>query len=477
MIRTKKDREGACQKDLAPSLRMMNSFLVKVWLLAAALPVLGPSITAAASSSEPFYTCDELTPDLCELDVEEGQLEIKGINVTYWKYTAAAGDSASSSHNPKLSLWPIVALHGGPAFTHNYILPLKQQACRGRTIIFYDQAGCGKSPVPVQRNSIETDYPWLLDTMYYATVELPALLRHWKFNTKFHIVGSSWGTALAQLYALDAEDDTRSLASMVLSGPFSDSQAYIQAQWDDEEGNLGSLPPFLLERIRIVEAAHAYDSGEYQAIATALTGKFTLRTQPAPDCWIDAEEQANQEIYTKMQGFSEFTMSGVLADFNVTGRLHTLHDCPVLLTHGTYDTMRPSVVRAMSDALPYAETLLLEKSGHVSMIDEPQKMNDAMADFYDRVEEAATMSSSSTPILPGRHVAVETMITRRQSQLLAKDNQGTNTMQSASFSVPPVVFLVSMVMVLVAGVVMGDIRATRRMRSQYTHIIGETEVL
>ena len=469
-----KVRKGACRKDIALSLTM-QAFLAKMWMLAAASMILAPPSTAAASSNKPFYTCDELTPDLCELDVEEGQLEIKGINVTYWKYTAADSNSASSSSygSNQLQLWPIVALHGGPGFTHNYILPLKQQACRGRTIMFYDQAGCGKSQVPSESKNIEADYPWLLDTMYYATVELPALLRHWEFTTKFHIVGSSWGTALAQLYALEAQDDTRkSLASMVLSGPFSDSQAYIQAQWDDQEGSLGSLPPFLLERIRILEAAHAYDSNEYQDIASALTGKFTLRTQPGPDCWIDAEEQANQEIYTKMQGFSEFTMSGVLADFNVTGRLHTLNDCPVLLTHGTYDTMRPSIVRTMSDALPYAETLLLEKSGHVSMIDEPQKMNDAMADFYDRVELAATLSSSSSLIVP-TSVTAEIMLSRRQSPILEKDNQGTKTKQPYSLSVSPVILLVSMAVVLVAGVVMGDIRATRRMRSQYTHIVGE----
>jgi hypothetical protein len=48
--------------------------------------------------------------------------------------------------------------------------------------------------------------------------------------------------------------------------------------------------------------------------------------------------------------------------------------------------MRPAVVQAMYDAIPVAETLLLKKSGHVSMIDEPLEMNSAIADFFDRVE-------------------------------------------------------------------------------------------
>ena len=36
-------------------------------------------------------------------------------------------------------------LHGGPSFTHNYILPLKLLAASGYPIILYDQAGCGLS--------------------------------------------------------------------------------------------------------------------------------------------------------------------------------------------------------------------------------------------------------------------------------------------------------------------------------------------
>jgi len=329
------------------------------------------------------YTCDELIPDLCKLNEEVGQVEVKGIPVTYFKFTATANEGEN--------LLPIVAIHGGPSFAHNYILPLKQQACRGRTIIFYDQAGCGKSRPAATFNV--TDYPWLLDPLYYATVELPVVIEHalvdeWRQDQQenVHIIGSSWGTMLSQLYALEAKDETRNgLASMVLSGPLSDSQTYIKAQWDQNDGSLGSLPPFIQKRIHALEQDHAFDLDEYKAITDILTGFFTVRTQPAPDCFIDTLNQANMEIYTAMQGPSEFGMSGVLANFNVTGRLHEI-DVPVLLSHGKYDTMRPSVVEKMKEVLPRAETLFLSKSGHCSMIDEPGLMNSGVSDFFDRVE-------------------------------------------------------------------------------------------
>jgi proline-specific peptidase len=326
-----------------------------------------------------MWTCDELIPDLCDLKTTSGFLTIRDINVAYWKYTSKVEDPLRNDN-----LLPIIAIHGGPAFLHNYMLPLKQQACRGRDIYFYDQAGCGESSVPSSSNtSVKDDFPWLLTTSYYAEEELPALVSHLGL-TKFHIIANSWGTVLSQYFALDT--NPKGLASMVLSGPFSDADLYIKSQWDELDGTIGSLPPFVQARIHKLEADKAYDSQEYAEINEILTTKFTCRTAPLPDCFVHSENNINTEIYVGMQGASEFTIGGVLGDLNITHRLTELQDLPVLLTHGQYDTMRPAVVQAMYDAIPVAETLLLKKSGHVSMIDEPLEMNSAIADFFDRVE-------------------------------------------------------------------------------------------
>lgn len=259
---------------------------------------------------------------------------------------------------------------------------------------FYDQAGCGKSQVPDSNSTIQDGYPWLLTIEYYAHNELPALVSHLGL-TDFHIIGNSWGTVLSQYYALNT--NPKGLASMVLSGPFSDADLYIESQWSDQDGTIGSLPPFVQERIRQLEADKAYESEEYQQLDEILTTKFTCRTAPLPDCFVQAADHFNKEIYVGMQGESEFTIGGVLGDLKITDRLVELKDLPVLLTHGQYDTMRPAVVNAMYDALPLAERYLLKKSGHVSMIDEPRKMNDAIADFFDRVEIAKASESTFRP--------------------------------------------------------------------------------
>ena len=364
---------------------------------AAASLLVPPSIANAATDDRrkkednfKQWTCDELTPDLCDdLEIETGSIMIRSIPVKYWRYKQKKSlggtnidDNTSSSQSPPL---PIICLHGGPGYTHNYILPLKQLACRGREVIFYDQAGCGESTLRKGKSVSTEKFPHLLDPAYYSEEELPALIQHWKLD-KYHVLGHSWGTILAQLFALNAKDTNTGMQSLILSGPISDSQAYIEAQWEEKEGNLASLPPFVQSRIRALEEEGAYESKEYGAINDVLTTFFTARTAPAPDCLTSAVAGLNEEVYVGMQGPSEFSMSGALADFNVTGRLHDEINVPVLLTHGVYDTMRPSIVKTMEKELKYAERVVFPHSGHVSMIDDTEMMNDVVSDFVTRVE-------------------------------------------------------------------------------------------
>lgn len=342
-------------------------------------------IFASANDSKlKQWTCDELTPNLCDLRVESGSDSVRSVDVHYWRYRRK--EPLNNDETGQITL-PIIAVNGGPGWPHDYILPLKQLACRSTSeVIFYDQAGAGKSIS--KRDSLPSH---LLDAKYYSEVELPALIRHWKLE-KYHVIGHSWGTMLAQLFALNAKNTT-GLQSLTLAGPLSDAKTYIDAQWDAVEGNLGSLPPFVQSRIKSLEKDDAYESVEYKAIADVLTTFFTLRTAPAPDCVTKAMEGVNEEIYVGMQGPSEFTFSGTLEGFNVTGRLHEIN-VPVLLTHGKYDTMRPSIVKTMEREINLSERKMLPHSGHVAMIDDAGLMNDWIADFLNRAEMDKFMSDT-----------------------------------------------------------------------------------
>ena len=87
---------------------------------------------------------------------------------------------------------PVVVLHGGPGAHHDYLLPGFDALADGRELIYYDQRGGGRSPVP-------RDVPvgW---TEHVADLE--ALRAQWGLD-RLTIVGYSWGGLLALLYALE----------------------------------------------------------------------------------------------------------------------------------------------------------------------------------------------------------------------------------------------------------------------------------
>ncbi len=91
----------------------------------AALRILIVTLLASTGAHAALFTCEELTPALCPLQPVEGTVDVRGKALVYWIYRA---DDA----NP--TMLPLVVAHGGPAYPHNYLLPLKQQACRGREL-------------------------------------------------------------------------------------------------------------------------------------------------------------------------------------------------------------------------------------------------------------------------------------------------------------------------------------------------------
>ena len=388
------------------------------WLQLSVLLLQTTAWAAEAATDFTGYTCDELTPDLCDLNVATGRIPISedGLLVKYWKYSSKqANTSTIDAKFPAPS--PIIVVHGGPGETHNYMLPLKQLACRpdshGRTrdVYFYDQAGCGESIVPVKdidRNiviynktqymsQLVNEYPFLLDPQYYATVELPRIVQALGLET-YHVVANSWGTILTQYFVLNTDAQDRGLLSLTLSGALSDGDLYVQSQWStDGDHNLGELPVFIQQRIHTLEQSHQYESAEYQAINDVLTGRFTLRTRPFPDCFLAIADGTNRDIYVGLQGSSEFTFGGVLQHFNTTPRLHSIH-VPTLLTSGQYDTMRPPVVDTLYRQIPKCEWHMFNHSGHISMIDDAGPMNDAIDDFLERVEEASGVDAFLTQL-------------------------------------------------------------------------------
>src|SRR2546426_2805021 len=96
---------------------------------------------------------------------------------------------------------PVVVLHGGPGAHHDYLLPQYDRLARGRTLLFYDQRGGGRSPVPR-----ETPVGWR-----EHVADLETLRERWAIGT-LTLLGYSWCVLLAVLLPLDHLDRVALLA-------------------------------------------------------------------------------------------------------------------------------------------------------------------------------------------------------------------------------------------------------------------------
>lgn len=324
-----------------------------------------------AASAATSFSLDELLGKSAADSYEctEKRVTVRGISVATWCYR-----SRSVPPNGKT----VVGVHGGPAFAHNYILPLILLCDRGYSVILYDQAGCGKSSLA----DPATVPPHLLTVDYYWAEELPAVLEAHSLIS-FVLYGSSWGTLVAQLFGIrDGEkpEGERQLRALILDGALSDAALYMKTQWED---NLSKLPVLTQERLRLLEEEKACDSPCYKAIEGALTSMFTHRLLPPAQCFLDSLSSANLTIYAAMQGPSEFAISGVLESFNCTARLSAIA-APTLVMRGEFDTMTERCSMELVNNIPGCRPLAtIPRAGHCKLCDEPQECARVMGDFLD----------------------------------------------------------------------------------------------
>ena len=234
---------------------------------------------SSSSSSKGLITLDELIGDTSILNCECWDFPIRGLTVSYWIYT----HPTLTKDQP-----PIFCLHGGPAFTHNYILPLKLLTLRtGVPTIFYDQAGCGDSSRALAGDPAK-DFPHLLTVDYYVE-ELLALLAHVRSTgaplTSYYVYGSSWGSMLAQEFAIHlsktgAELGGASLLGLVLDGALCDGEVYIKTQWEER---IATLPTFTQRLLRKLEDEKDYGNPKYQ-VRARKNDTVRARTRCASPC-------------------------------------------------------------------------------------------------------------------------------------------------------------------------------------------------
>lgn len=272
--------------------------------------------------------------------------------------------------NPKIK---ILLLHGGPAMTHEYMECFETFFQReGFEFYEYDQLG-----------SYYSDQP--KDSSLWTTARFVEEVEQVRQaigadSSNFYILGNSWGGILAMEYALKYQKHLKGLlvSNMVASAPEYGKYA--------DEVLAKQMKPEVLAEIKAIEAKKDFSNPRYmELLIPHFYREHICRLKEWPDGFNRAMKHVNGEVYTMMQGPSEFGISDRLAKWDIKNRLKEIA-VPTLMIGAKYDTMDPKAMEAQSKMVQKGSYLYCPNGSHLSMWDDQQVFMTGVIKFIKDVD-------------------------------------------------------------------------------------------
>ncbi len=269
---------------------------------------------------------------------------------------------------------PILALHGGPGGTScrfEVLAPLASE----RRIVFYDQLGSGRSVAP--DDSTLWRLPRFVD-------EVDAVRRALDLDS-IHLLGTSWGGALAAEYVLSTQPS--GVRSVILSSPLLSTPDWIA----DADSLRTTLPADVQAALDRHEAAGTIESAEYKAATDSFYARYVRRlpVAPEPTC---AGVSSNSAIYEYMWGPTEFSSTGSLRRWSRAEDLGRLTQ-PTLLLAGEFDESRPARLEQYRQRIPDARLVVIPGAAHGVLREKTAEYIAALRAFLTEIEARDSATS------------------------------------------------------------------------------------
>lgn len=264
---------------------------------------------------------------------------------------------------------PILVLHGGPDFDHEYLLPdLDRLADLGR-LVYYDRRGRGRS------------YSGRLADDVSMETEVADLdrVRDWTGSPSVALLGHSWGALLALEYAIRHPGRVSHLVLMN-AGPVS------HADFLDLRRHVSDIRPAEQQkRMDELRSSAAYLAGDLGADAEYHRLHFASAVRrPA---------HLEQVIGQLRRGFTAEGLRAARAiedrlyqrtwldeDYDLLPQLRQLR-IPTLVLHGDQDLVPVEVARRIAGAMPHARLVVLPDCGHFAFLEQPDAVHAAVTEF------------------------------------------------------------------------------------------------
>lgn len=183
---------------------------------------------------------------------------------THQTWFKTVGDLSDQSHTP------VVVIHGGPGMSHDYLIPhIDLYTKSSIPVVFYDQIG----------NSRSTHLPnkpkefWNIDLFIN---ELVNVLRHFRIQDNYNIIGHSWGGMLSMEFIIRNRPEVAGLRHLVVAN----SLASVEHWLASNSGQLALFP----ENVRAaIKAGRNADLKAYREALFKFNEVHTCRMTPFPE--------------------------------------------------------------------------------------------------------------------------------------------------------------------------------------------------
>lgn len=265
---------------------------------------------------------------------------------------------------------PIVVIHGGPDFDHNYLLPEMDRLSASFRLIYYDQRGRGRSVDHVRPEdvSIKSEVEDLEGLRQYFTLKSIAVLGH------------SWGGLLAMEYAVRYQNRVSQMILMNTGPASHDDYMLFRRERLNRHGSD-------VERLKALSSTAKYQEGDLDAEAEYYRVHFraTLR-QPDHLKKVIERLRTNftKESVLKSREIERRLMGETwsLSSYNLLPKLQRLR-IPTLVLHGEHDFFPLECASHIAQAIQGARLVVLRECGHFAYLETPDEVHKEISDFLD----------------------------------------------------------------------------------------------
>ncbi|MGE8204662.1 alpha/beta fold hydrolase [Heyndrickxia sp. NPDC080065] len=251
---------------------------------------------------------------------------------------------------------PLLFLHGGPGGEHRYFLPHLQELSDRFQLIFYDQRGCGLSEEPQDKNYTMDEE---VETLEALRVELGI--------EKVNLIGESWGSMLALLYACKYPQHVNKIfltaaVGAVIDGYLNFEKELLSRMTEKDKHELEELTPKLEhgevsvnEIFRIIDPYYLFSS------------KNLHKKTPT---------KSNAEV-NRIMG------NDIVNHYDLSGKMDQLSEIPILVAQGDHDMITPEKLPdLLLKFIPHAQLKVIKDCGHWSVIEKPDVLQEYITEFF-----------------------------------------------------------------------------------------------